>query len=63
MSTLIGCSVEGTIESCTPDGDYKIELRTGKHVMRGAQQAATLLLEDLCKLTMPKVTVMLGATV
>ena len=40
MAALVGCNVEGTIESCTPDGGYMVELRAGFHVMRGARSAA-----------------------
>ncbi len=38
-AVLVGCKVEGTIESCTPDGGFMVELRTGLHVMRGARSA------------------------
>ena len=38
-AALVGCKVEGTIEACTPDGGYIIELRTGFHVLRGARSA------------------------
>jgi len=38
-AALVGCNVEGTIESCTPDGGYIMELRTGYYVMRGPRSA------------------------
>ena len=41
---LVGCTVEGTIESCAPDGGCMVELRTGEHIMRGAQFSANPLL-------------------